>query len=418
LSLQDTAAPGGTQNVAPTVGGVAIPDEANLTRMRRDRFARLVAAMDREGVDGMVLLGSGAVTYATGASVPGSDSSRALLGRPVAVVSPDESAAHLFTSFPEGAGVELGGGILHDGIAPDLPEGAEVLARFLEDTFAPGSRIAFDDIPVPLRARVVAWDVVAASAALNATKLCKGVDELACIRRAQSINESAMLDVYQLLRPGVRQTDLTSLFMRRIFELGATANCIDPIWQPMPAGRDAGPWTTHGDVAFPLAATDAFLRDGDVVWVDTGISYEGYASDFGRTWIVDARPRPSARQQSQFERWWAVMQRVLEVCRPGATALDLCRAATEANGGVRPWLEHFYLAHGIGTESAEMPLIGTDLGEEFDASLVLAPGMVLVLEPVIWDDGASGYRSEDVYAVTDDGWAPLSSHPFDPFRLR
>ena len=34
----------------------------------------------------------------------------------------------------------------------------------------------------------------------------------------------------------------------------------------------------------------------------------------------------------------------------------------------------------------------------------MAPGMVLVLEPIIWDDGYAGYRSEDIYAVTDDGW--------------
>jgi len=37
-------------------------------------------------------------------------------------------------------------------------------------------------------------------------------------------------------------------------------------------------------------------------------------------------------------------------------------------------------------------LIGTDLGEAFDDRLVLAPGMVLVLEPAIWDEGAAGYR--------------------------
>ena len=62
-------------------------------------------------------------------------------------------------------------------------------------------------------------------------------------------------------------------------------------------------------------------------------------------------------------------------------------------------------------------MIGTDLGEEFDASQVLAPGMVLVFEPVIWDEGAAGYRSEDIIAITDDGWMPLSDHPYDPFTV-
>ncbi len=77
--------------------------------------------------------------------------------------------------------------------------------------------------------------------------------------------------------------------------------------------------------------------------------------------------------------------------------------------GALPWLSYFYLAHGCGTDSAEMPFVGTDLGDDFDASLVIAPGMVLVLEPVIWDDGYAGHRSEEIVAVTDDGYTRLSS---------
>jgi hypothetical protein len=42
---------------------------------------------------------------------------------------------------------------------------------------------------------------------------------------------------------------------------------------------------------------------------------------------------------------------------------------------IRPWLSYFYLAYGIGTDSAEMPFVGTDLGVAFDAALVLQPGM-------------------------------------------
>ena len=50
-----------------------------------------------------------------------------------------------------------------------------------------------------------------------------------------------------------------------------------------------------------------------------------------------------------------------------------------------------------------MPFVGTDLGDAFDESLVLASGMVLVFEPVIWDDGHGGFRAEEIVAVTDDG---------------
>ena len=102
----------------------------------------------------------------------------------------------------------------------------------------------------------------------------------------------------------------------------------------------------------------------------------------------------------------------LGVTRPGATARDLTRAA-EAVAGRRTWLTHLYLAHGTGTESAEPPFVGTDLGDEFDESVVLAPGMVLVLEPAIWDDGRGGFRAEQIVTVTEDGWRSLSELTWD-----
>jgi Xaa-Pro aminopeptidase len=62
-----------------------------------------------------------------------------------------------------------------------------------------------------------------------------------------------------------------------------------------------------------------------------------------------------------------------------------------------------------------MPFIGTDLGEAFEADIILEPGVVMVLEPVIWDDGHGGYRAEEVVAVTDSGYEMLGSFPYSPF---
>ena len=62
-----------------------------------------------------------------------------------------------------------------------------------------------------------------------------------------------------------------------------------------------------------------------------------------------------------------------------------------------------------------MPMIGTDLGDEFDENFVLRAGMVLVLEPVVWEDGTGGYRSEEVVVITDEGWIKLTDYPYDPY---
>jgi Xaa-Pro dipeptidase len=172
-------------------------------------------------------------------------------------------------------------------------------------------------------------------------------------------------------------------------------------------------WTLHGDLALPLLTTERELIAGDVLWTDVSITYRGYCSDFGRTWIVGREPTP--RQQAQFHKWQEIMTAVLDVTQVGATAADLGRAATKANGGSRPWLPHFYLGHGIGVNPAEMPMIGTDLGDEFDENFVFEPGMVLVLEPVVWEDGTGGYRSEEIVVITEEGWMPLTDYPYDPY---
>lgn len=78
-------------------------------------------------------------------------------------------------------------------------------------------------------------------------------------------------------------------------------------------------------------------------------------------------------------------------------------------------MHHFYLGHGLGIESAESPFIGTDLGDAYDERQVLAPGMVVVFEPLVWDDGASGYRAEEVVVVTEDGFLSLTDYPYDPY---
>jgi Xaa-Pro aminopeptidase len=192
--------------------------------------------------------------------------------------------------------------------------------------------------------------------------------------------------------------------------LGATANTVDPIWQWMPLSIADGPHSATGDVVFPTPTTDRPFAAGDVIWVDTGIDYFGYASDFGCTFVVGG---PDARHEDQAARWREIVDRCLDVLKPGATAGDLVRAAC-ANGARRPWLPHLYLAHGIGTNSAEMPLVGTDLGADFDNALLLEPGMVLVFEPVVWDDGQAGFRAEEIVAVTQDGYEFLGARDGGP----
>ena len=395
------------------------PASADTGRMQRERIERIHGAMRDQGLDALVLLGNTNVVYATGAIWPLADSGRANFEQPVAVVLADDACPHLFSPVQEDERLrtQLPADHLHGPVYLDFDEGVQAFAGALASLVPSGAVIAMDEWTHALRRErslLFAGTIpVDGGPVISRSKARKTPDELALMREGLRITERAIADVQAQLAPGVRQTDLTATFLRTIFDAGADANILDPIWQVMPARMADGPWTTTGGLACPLSSTERELVEGDVLWVDTGVSYGGFHSDFGRTWVVGREP--DSKQRAQFERWRTIMDAVLDVTRAGSTAADLTAAAIDAAGGLKPWMPHFYLGHGLGIDSAEMPYVGSDIGEAFDASLVLADGMVLVLEPIVWEDGAAGYRSEEVLLITEDGWEPMTDYPYDPF---
>lgn len=397
-----------------------IPQEPDLARMRREVSVRLQAAMADQGVGALVLLGNGSVMYATGIAWPLADAGLSHVERPIAVVLAGDEHPHLFLPFREGAAMEAGlpDDHLHGPVYLEFDEGVAEFAKILASLVPAGATIATDELTGAMRragSALFPSAPVDAAPVVGAAKLVKTFDQIACIRRACQITEQAVAEIQQSLAPGVRQIDLSAEFVRRTFELGATTNMFDSIWQVMPSSKAEGTWTTTGDLALPLLTTEREIQQGDVLWTDVSIAYHGYCSDHGRTWIVGQDP--TAAQQRQFDKWSRIVDGVLSVTKAGATCGDLGRAATEAAGGQKPWLPHFYLGHGIGTSAAEMPMIGTDLGQEWDDNFVFPEGMLLVFEPLVWEDGTGGYRGEEIVVVTEGGWMPLTSYPYDPYEV-
>jgi Xaa-Pro dipeptidase len=398
---------------------IDIPELPERARMYRECGVRLRDTMREKGVDALVLLGNGNVVYATGASWPLLDAGLSHVERPVAIVLADDEHPHLFMPLRKGSASEreVPADHVHGPLYLEFDEGVEHFAKVLADLVPAGATVAVDELTGAMRraqARLFPGGPPSdAGLVVAPAKLVKTPDQMSCIRRACRITEEAVTDVQKSLTPGVRQVDLSAAFVRRAFELGATANMLEAIWQVMPTSKAEGTWTTHGDLALPLLTTERELERGDVLWTDVSITFKGYCSDFGRTWVVG--DELSDRQQTQFQKWREILDAVLAVTKAGATSGDLARAAIAANGGTKPWLPHFYLGHGIGTNAAETPMIGTDLGQEFDDNFVYPAGMVLVLEPVVWEDGTGGYRSEEIVVITEDGYMSLTDYPYAPY---
>ena len=399
----------------------------DLRRMGSERLARLRVEMRAQDVDGAVLMHGPHVTYATGHVPEAVDASHANHRRAVAIVSAASGPARLHAHDPVNevavASAETGAPLwleLDDGAAAV----GEAIAEVLGDVT--GQRVAVDGVTGAMaRAGVLdGAELVDASRVLGPARVVKTNDELTCIDQAQRHTERAMVAARTACVPGATRAEVAGAFLAALREGDASEegsagadyrNGIDPIFQPMPLRRDGGSRTSTGHVAFPTGVDNPVFTEGDLVWVDAGVGWHGYMSDFGCTWVPGRAP--TAAEQSLCDRWMAVLAASLAVVGPGATLGDVGRAARSVEQDETPWLPQFYLAHGSGLESAEMPMIGTDLGQAFDEGFELAAGMVLVFEPVIWVDGVGGYRAEEVVAVTDDGWRRLGAGDhYEPFR--
>lgn len=385
----------------------------DLKRMCEQRLARLRAEMADQNVDAAVLMHGPNVTYATGFVPDAVDASHVTYQRAVAIVTQDCVRLHAHTRT---AGLECETG---SALWPELDDGIGAMRSALQETVGDlaGRQITVDAVTGAM-ARAGLFNgarIVDANRVLGAARLVKTEDEIACIERSQILTERAMEPARRACVVGATRRDVAGTFLAALRSFGGDHNKIDPIFQPMPRAQRDGPCTSSGAIAFPTGVGDPTYRTGDLVWVDSGHGYQGYASDYGRTWIVGREP--NSAEHSCFDRWLTVTRACCEAIKPGVTLGDVAREAIAANDGTRPWLPYFYVAHGVGLESAEMPMIGTDLGDEFDDNFVLAPGMILVLEPVIWEDGVAGYRAEEIVVVTDDGHRILSSFPgYAPFE--
>ncbi len=137
------------------------------------------------------------------------------------------------------------------------------------------------------------------------------------------------------------------------------------------------------------------LDDGDVLFIDTGATYDGYFCDFDRNFafghISDAAKRAH-------EAVWDATEAGIAAARPGATTTDLWRAMAEVlDAAGSKGLNVGRMGHGLGMQLTEPPsnMPGDDTA--------LAPGMVMTIEPGMeYAPGCMLLHEENV-VITEDG---------------
>lgn len=163
----------------------------------------------------------------------------------------------------------------------------------------------------------------------------------------------------------------------------------------------SGPWSGGGS-RWPQA-TDRMLLSSDIVVLDIIGSYRGYAFDVNRTTVVG---EPSAADRHFLETGLAATEAAVSTARAGATigsVVEAGRRAVVAAG--YPALAPRGAGHAIGIETVEAPYLMA--GDE----TVLAPGMVLCIEPSIFEPGRRGCAIEQEVLITSTEPEVLTTFP-------
>jgi Xaa-Pro aminopeptidase len=141
------------------------------------------------------------------------------------------------------------------------------------------------------------------------------------------------------------------------------------------------------------------LADGDLVVVDFGGMFRGYAVDMTRTVTIGPA---TERQRACWDAVAAAQAAAFARAQVGVAAEDVDEAARAVLGaaGMGEAFGHG-LGHGLGLEVHERPRIARR--RPGVAPEPLAAGMVFTLEPGVYFPGWGGVRIEDDVVATDAG---------------
>jgi Xaa-Pro aminopeptidase len=264
---------------------------------------------------------------------------------------------------------------------------------------------------------------------IHELRVIKSPDELELMQKAADIAAEAHVEAMKAARPGMREYEVEALIEQVFRRHGAAGPAYTSI-------VGAGPNAT----VLHYINNDGELRQGELLLVDAGAEYKGYASDITRTFPIDGRY--SQPQRDIYDLVLKAQMSCVEMVRPGVTHDQLKQHSIEVltEGMVELGLlqgepeqlikdkkyEKFYM-HGLGH------MLGIDVhdvgayyyGKE---SRALEPGVVMTVEPGIYIAPDTkdvpekylgiGVRIEDDVLCTNNGPRVLTSKvPKNPDQI-
>jgi Xaa-Pro aminopeptidase len=273
-----------------------------------------------------------------------------------------------------------------------------------------------DEDGYPHEADEVAWlkenvsgaDWKDARAAIGAMRQIKSTGELGLIQHAIDVSIDAHIEAMKMMRPGLYEYQVAA----RMVEIHAWGGCEAEAYAPI-VGAGFNSTVMHYN------KLDRQIQDGDIVLLDVGGQYSGYAADITRTLPANGKFTP--RQREIYEIVLGAQNAAFAAAKPGVRFM-------RGSGSLYQIAYDYINSHGKDREGHSLGKyfitglghhIGLDVHDAGDPARTLAAGMVITLEPGIYiPEENLGVRIEDDVLITPAGAQFLTARlPRDPGEI-
>ena len=247
--------------------------------------------------------------------------------------------------------------------------------------------------------------------------IIKTPEQIAGIKRAGDLLMSIMNRVEQMIKPGLKTDDINTFVHEETLKAGAIPAPLNYRGFPKSVCISINEVICHG------IPGERVLADGDIVNVDITPILDGYYADASKTFFVGT-PGPNARKIVAVAA--ESLKRGIEAIIPGATLGDIGHAIQRYAEAQGCSVVREFVGHGVGIDFHEQPQV-LHFGSP-GKGVVLVPGMVLTIEPMInlgkkelyvledqWTavtiDGSLSAQFEQTILVTQEGYESLT--PYD-----
>lgn len=203
--------------------------------------------------------------------------------------------------------------------------------------------------------------------------IIKSQQEIEIMREAAKVTGLVLRELENYIKPGITTLDVDKFVEKIILDHNMT-----PTFKGYGGFPGAACVSVNEEVVHGIPSKDVILREGDIVSIDTGSTYNGYASDAARTYGVG---EISAEAQHIIDAAKDSFFAGMEYCKLGNRLSDVSHAIQVKAEGEGFAVIRDYVGHGIGMCLHEDPQI-PNFGKPGRGPR-LTKGMVLAIEPMI-----------------------------------